>query len=149
MYEGVVGRGVAGEGGDADPREGPHVDGGGGRPGDGGGDVRGGLRAVGRVRARLTERAHHAGGLPRHRVGRRVQLRGRAGVGTWMAHSGHYCAETVFFRRSLPVINISVRDMHSSGVSKSYGMCFLQQSDLNMFAILQTRNRAEVFYEAG
>ena len=54
------------------------------RPGDGGGDVRGGLRAVGRARARPAERAHHAawhGGLPRHCVPGRLQLRGRAGVG--------------------------------------------------------------------
>ena len=44
----------------------------------------GGLRAVGRVHARPAERAHHAawhGGLPRHCVPGRVQLRGRAGVG--------------------------------------------------------------------
>ena len=102
-----------------------------------------------RARARLTERAHHAGGLPIEGVGGRVQLRGRVGVGARVAHSGHYCTETVFFRRSLPVIDIGVCDLHSSRVSKAYDICFLQQSDLNMFAILHTRNRAEVYYEAG
>ena len=38
VCEGGVGRGVAGEGGDADPVEGPRVDGGGGRAREGGGD---------------------------------------------------------------------------------------------------------------
>ena len=37
---------------------------------------------MGRARARPAERSHHTGGLPLHRVGGRVQLRGRAGVGT-------------------------------------------------------------------
>ena len=35
---------------------------------DGGGGVRGGLRAVGRACVRPAERPHHAGGLLRHRV---------------------------------------------------------------------------------
>ena len=51
----------------------------------------GGLRAVGRVHARPAERAHHAGGLPLHRVGGQVQLRGRAGVGARVVHGKDRC----------------------------------------------------------
>ena len=71
---------------------------------------------MGCARARPAERAHHAGGLPIQGVGGQVQLRGRAGVGTWMAHSGRYAAETVFFLRSLPAIDICISDLHSGGV---------------------------------
>ena len=95
-----------------------------------------------RARARPAERAHHAGGIPRHGVRGRVQLRGRAGVGARVAHSGRYPAETVFFRRSLPVIDISIGDLHNGGGLNAYGMCFLQQSDLDMFTILRTQNRS-------
>ena len=86
---------------------------------------------MGRARARPAERAHHAGGLPRHRVRGRLQLRGRAGVGAWVAHSGQYPAEIVFFRRSLLAIDISISDLHNGGGLNAYGMCFLQQSDFN------------------
>ena len=110
--------------------------------GRGRGDVRGGLRAVGRARARPAERAHHAGGLPLHCVRGRVQLRGRTGVGARVAHSGRYPAETVFFRGSLPVIDISIGDLHNGGGLNAYGMCFLQQNNLNLFTILQTQNRS-------
>ena len=103
---------------------------------------------MGRARARPAVRAHHAGGLLIEGVGGHVQLRVRAGVGAWVAHSVQYHAETVFFLRSLPVIDIGVRDMHSS-VSKAYDICFLQQRDLNMFTVLQTQNRAEAHNEAG
>ena len=34
-----------------------------------------------------------------------------------MAPSGQYLAETVFFLRSLSAISISIRDLHSGGVS--------------------------------
>ena len=97
---------------------------------------------MGCARARPAERTHHAGGLPTQGVGGRVQLRRRAGVGTWMAHSGRYPAETVFFLRSLSAIDICISDLHSGGVSKDYDMCFLQQSDPSMFAILQIQSRS-------
>ena len=79
-----------------------------------------------------------SGGLPRYRVRGWVQLRGRAGVGAQMAHSGQYLAKTVFFRRSLPAIDISISDLHNGGVLNAHDVCFLQQSDLNKFRILQT-----------
>ena len=59
-----------------------------------------------------------------------------------VAHSGQYPAETVFFRQSLPVIDIRISDLHNGGALNAYGMCFLQQSNLNMFTILQTQNRS-------
>ena len=51
----------------------------------------GGLGAVGRARARLTEWAHHTGGLPLHCVRGQVQLRGRAGVGARVVHGKDRC----------------------------------------------------------
>ena len=96
------------------------------------------------ARAQPVGLPYHVGGLPIEGVGGRVQLRGRAGVGARMVQSGQYCVETVFFLRSLSAISISIRDLHSGGVSNAYDMSFLQQNDLNKYSIPRTRNGAKL-----
>ena len=92
-----------------------------------------------RARARLAERAYHAGGLPRHRVRGRVQLRGRAGVGSRVGGVVGTCAVQ-------QVLPLCVR-LHSTSdicdscnhqvCEKQWGVCtvmreyLLQQSDFN------------------
>ena len=101
-----------------------------------------------RARAQPVGLPYHVGGLPRHCICGRVQLRGRAAVGARMVQSGQYCVETVFFLRSLSAISISIRDLDSGGVSNAYDISFLQQSNLNKYGIPRTRNGAKTHDEA-
>ena len=97
------------------------------------------VRVVVRARARPAERAHHAGGLPTEVVRGRLQLRGRAGVGTWMGCVVGTCA----VQQVLPLYvrlhsttdicdscdhQVCEKQRHVCTVMREY---LLQQSDFN------------------